>query len=120
MDRLAKYLNIVIGLGFIVVVVVGVEEVIRANPYPGVVFQIMGLLLFLGMFMFMGVINLIIAAKEFKVYEYKGKDYFLISEGLEKDPQTRKWKKVVIYKAEGTDIRFVRDGVEFYERFKKK
>jgi len=93
---------------------------IHNNPYPGIVFQVIGFVSALFILLAMGVINLIMAFKKTKAYEYKGRNYYIVSDGLLKDKDSREWKKVKIYRAEGVRTQFVRDAAEFEERFKKK
>lgn len=120
MDRLAKYFNILLGLVFLGTAAFGVVTLIRNNPYPGMVFQIIGLVTSLFMLIFMGIMNIVIAVRERENYIYKGRNYYIVSDGLLKDRDSREWKKVKIYRAEGVRTQFVRDAAEFEERFRRK
>lgn len=52
------------------------------------------------------------------MYKYKGKYYELIKTGMMKHPETRKWIECVVYANEFGQI-FVRDWLEFLEKFEK-
>ena len=52
-------------------------------------------------------------------YTLKGKDYVILGFTTMKDPSSRAWLRAVRYMQIETGLEFVREGKEFFERFKK-
>ena len=53
------------------------------------------------------------------LFEYKGKKYEFITDTVRKCSITREWVGVVLYKSLEDNNIYVRDGEEFYSRFRE-
>lgn len=52
-----------------------------------------------------------------KMYTYKSKEYKIIREAQMKDTNSRDWYECIIYEQVETGLVFVREGVDFYNKF---